>query len=188
MVKRAIKSALAVGLMTVSMASFGQYNYQTLPDKSPLNGSLFDQVGKTKNVDARILYSISLVESNRSAGVAKHVKPDHLVLRAPDRIYRADDKEDACERLNIYAARYKNMVDVGLMQVNLKWNGHRVADRCELIDPANNIRVGAQILREELDKGGLYAIGRYHSRSPGLALAYSKKVSSVFEKLVKNGF
>lgn len=181
-------TAMAACLYTNVATANQNYGFTELHHSSPLKATIFEAAGRLKNVDARLIYSIALVESNKNAGDKKNIKPDALVLRVPDKIYRADDENDACERLNIYADRYKNMVDVGLMQVNLKWNGHRVKDKCDLIHPVKNVNTGAQILREAIDSKNQYKIGSYHSSDPELGSAYEKRVLIIFSNLKKNGF
>lgn len=185
-----LNGIFGLGCLFISSISFsGQHNftYKEIPKNSPLQSTVFHKVGMEKGIDPRLLYAISLVESNKNAG-KKLIKPDPYVLRAPTKIYRGDDKNDSCDRLQIYANDYKNMVDVGLMQVNLRWNGHRVSDKCDLLEPEKNVSVAAQILKEEISRGGIYSIGRYHNPTDALAKKYQESVLYILNNLLKEGF
>ena len=60
----------------------------------------------------------------------------------------------------------KYQLDIGLMQINLHWHGHRVSSAAELLDPITNLTVGSSILAEAIKSSPNdleLGIGRYHS-------------------------
>ena len=79
-------------------------------------------------------------------------------------------------------------IDVGLMQVNVRWQGHRVGKPEELLDPATNLRVGADILAESIGSapGNLVlGIGRYHAgfQDEARAYRYGRRVLAVARQI-----
>lgn len=170
-------------------------SYSSPPQFSPLKDSVYDSVGKKMDVDPLVLYSITLVESSK-LGTKGNVKPDPFVLRTPTKIYRGDDKKDACTRLNSYLTSSR-IVDVGISQVNVKWHSDKFDDPCDLLDVEKNLTVAATILRENhskisaksregIDKVKL--IGTYHSWREDLKISYGNKVTRTYDNLRKAGF
>ena len=79
-------------------------------------------------------------------------------------------------------------IDIGIMQVNLRWHGHRVADPLTLLEPDSNIRVAAAILREAIDSVPTdleLGVGRYHSSDPSRARAYGRRVLGIYQGLAR---
>lgn len=79
-------------------------------------------------------------------------------------------------------------IDVGLMQINLRWHAHRVNyDVARLFDPATNIAVASEILIETMAQAnGDYerAVGLYHNqRDPERAKRYASGVMSQLRKV-----
>jgi soluble lytic murein transglycosylase-like protein len=88
--------------------------------------------------------------------------------------------EAAVAHVRSSVAAGNQMIDVGLMQVNLRWHGRRVHRPEDLIDPVTNIQVGADILAESIASapGDLaLGVGRYHSwNDREAAYRYGRKV------------
>ncbi|MET5116139.1 lytic transglycosylase domain-containing protein, partial [Burkholderia pseudomallei] len=68
--------------------------------------------------------------------------------------------------------------DIGLMQnnsVHLPALRDQGIDRLRLYDATINARVGAALLRRQIDQNGdtWRAVGAYHSRTPGLSERYA---------------
>lgn len=151
-----------------------------------LSGTLFETVGKETNIDPYLLYSIALCESayhpDPKSGL---VAPYPWVLRTKTPFYGANRAETAKE-LQLLLGRSQRSVDVGLMQLNVFWHGHRIDDPIDLLDPKVNIRIGAEILNELFQRypnDALKAIGFYHSRIPEKASAYSQAVWRVYTQI-----
>jgi hypothetical protein len=57
-------------------------------------------------------------------------------------------REEASAALEAEIARGNRRVAVGMLQIHLRWNGHRVRDPLTLLDPSVNLRVAADVLAE----------------------------------------
>lgn len=131
------------------------------------------------------LYAIALKESRRyrSDGL---VRPWPWTLHSPETgaLY-FETYEAALEKLTALLAEGKTNIDIGVMQINWGWNGHRAADAKRLLLPAENIEIAAQILRENLDQYGDMglAIARYHSPRAERGRAYAASVLAILEYL-----
>lgn len=153
-----------------------------------LKGTVFEQVGKEANLNPVLLYAIALCESAYSQTPKDGlVAPYPWVLRSGKTpFYGTGFKDTEIELARLL--RSSNAIDVGMMQINIKWNGHRVSQPSDLLDPLTNVRVGAQILNELLSQypeNAIKAIGFYHSKNPGKAAGYGRTVWRVFLKLVQ---
>lgn len=151
-----------------------------------LQGSIFGRVGKEERIDPVLLYAVALIESAKGIG-GGNIAPSKWALRTPEgAIYpaTADKAQAELERL---MNRHGGLIDVGLMQVNLRWHGHRVSKPEDLLDPETNVRVGTRILIEAIlsSPGDMeLGIGRYHSWSDKVrARNYGQRVLAVWQNI-----
>lgn len=73
--------------------------------------------------------------------------------------------------------------DIGMMQVNWRWNMDRFESLVQAFDPVINIRVADEILQEHLQATGSMsqAVGRYHSKTPSLKARYLQAVDRSYQ-------
>ena len=122
---------------------------------------------------------------NLNAAAKLPNKKGQLVFaKAGQRRYRTQEEAEAA--LTALVGQGFFNVDVGLMQVNLRWHRQRVSNPLQLLDPKQNLVVAAVILREN---GGqaesfLAAVGKYHSpMQPGRGRDYSARVLAYAEAI-----
>ena len=151
-----------------------------------LAGTVWEQAALAQGHDPLLLYAIALTESARartSGGIAPW--PWTLNDRGKG-LYFASHAEASAHLAGATAT--STNIDVGIMQINLRWNGHRVTDPQDLLETDTNIWVAAVILREALDSvpnDREMGIGRYHSSSPDKARAYGRKVLQRYRALAR---
>jgi hypothetical protein len=148
-----------------------------------LTGTEWDRAAATAGLDPLMLYAIALTESGR-ASTGGRIAPWPWTLNIEGRAHFAETREAAATLLAEHPGR---SVDVGLLQVNTLWHGHRIAEVESLLDPAVNLEIGAAILEEALGAapGDLSAgIGRYHSSRPEHAQPYARTVLSFYRFLL----
>jgi len=146
--------------------------------------TVWSKVGKEYSLDPVLLYAVALKESRRWNGKSSS-SPWPWTLNIGKGM-RFDTKEDAHAELSKQIGLGKKNIDVGMMQVNLIYNGHRVSKPSDLLDPETNIRVAAQILSENIrnSKGDIYlAVGSYYSRIPSRSKAYAEHVLAMVSKM-----
>lgn len=134
---------------------------------------VFREVAQQTGVSHRLLHAVALTESGR-AGI-----PWPWTLNVQGRSLYFRDREAAHAALVTLLRRGYRSIDVGLMQVNLAHNGWRFRDSRAALDPAANVRVAAEILRENhRDTGSVrHAVALYHSSTPWRAGAYLARVT-----------
>ncbi len=133
--------------------------------------------------DPLLLYSLALNESKTSVGNG-YIKPHPFALRnEPSGPLYPVSYAQAEKVLKRYISE-DILTDIGIMQINYRWNGSRVASPELLLDPEVNIRVGAEILCESIAQFPVdmqLAIGGYHTRNPKRELDARKYASNVLD-------
>lgn len=173
--------------MSITMAAMSAPAWA---NTSILDGTVWSEVAKGSgcNVDPLLLYSVALVESRSAAGRG-YVRPHPYALRnTPSGSIYPDNQVEAVGLLEKYIEEDR-LTDIGAMQINYRWNGHRVNNPAELLDLKTNITVGAQILCEAIaaSPGDIrLAIGGYHTRNPSRendAISYGEAVLYIWKRL-----
>jgi soluble lytic murein transglycosylase-like protein len=79
------------------------------------------------------------------------------------------------------------LVDVGLMQINVRWHGHRVNSPAQLLDPITNVQIGAELLATAIRSAPhdlALGIGRYYSwNDEKAAKAYGQSVMAIADRV-----
>lgn len=153
-------------------------------DPLSLEDTLWEQAAKPYGIDPYTLYAVALLESARPGHSG--IRPWPWTLRTPGGPIYADTRQEARQALRSALERYESRnVDVGLMQINVRWHAHRAAP-VKLLDPAINLKVAAQILAQAIrsvpDRPVL-GLGRYHSWKTPRALRYGRRVARIRDAL-----
>lgn len=139
---------------------------------------VFETVAREKQVAKRLLFAVALTESGRQGA------PWPWTLNVEGRALYFPTREAAHQSLVSYLKRGARSIDVGLMQVNLLHNGYRFANTWQALDPYENVRTGADILRQNFAsaKDPALAVARYHSSTASRGQAYLGRVSQNYRK------
>ena len=151
-----------------------------------LRDTAWAEVATPYDLDPALLYAIALMESGRPRAGGLAPWPWTLWLPGQGGVF-LETREQALFTLRAHSAA---AVDVGLMQVNLRWHGHRVANPEELLEPERNLEIAAGILSEALATapGDLeLGIGRYHSPNEARARDYGRTVLTIWRGLRQLG-
>ncbi|MCE7509167.1 transglycosylase SLT domain-containing protein [Alloalcanivorax xenomutans] len=124
-----------------------------------------------------VLYALAHTESGTALKVGK--RPWPWTLNISGRGYRYPNRTQACQALN-QALKTTRVIDVGLGQLNIRWNPAlfgsegRFSDPCDALDPYDNLDATAALLRQRFDQddhgnNGDWgrAAGRYHRPAGG---------------------
>ncbi len=152
-------------------------------DAWSLCAAAVDVAERRKGIPDRLLTAISLAESGR-----RH--PDRRVTLAWPWTVMAEGngqylptKAAAIDRVRRLQARGVRNIDVGCMQVNLKYHPDAFATLDQAFDPAANAGYAARFLAAlRVETGSwLRAMARYHSATPKYAEPYRAKVAAIWE-------
>ncbi len=152
------------------------------PDSFTLDGSLFETVGNKYNIDPLLLYSIAIAESATGVGNG-NIGPTPLVLRSKDGpVFFKDKKTAEIELTKILQTT--NLVDVGLMQINLHY--HPQENPLDLLDPYHNLSEAARYLKTTLASttDPVLGVGLYHSWDNNKANWYGHRIWTIYRNLI----
>lgn len=146
---------------------------------------VYRRVEVANGIPESLLYAMALTESGLTITDSQYVPwPWTLNVGGQARYFRTRKK--AWIYLQAAKKSGQKNIDIGPVQVNWKWNGHRFSNTWSSLDPLNNIEVAAQILVECKQRKGdwVKAVGCYHSPSnQDRAMAYTSRVYKQWEKL-----
>ena len=178
--------SLLRGLATVLFVVFSTfffYSYPSTANENYVCEEIAHQVEIKNKLPKNILLSISLVESGRKdkAGL---VNPWPWSLNHAGKSIFFASRADTLEYLkeNI-TPNFKN-IDVGCMQVNVRWHQENFDTLDSMIDPRKNIEYAALFLSKLKSDYGTWeqAIKHYHSSTTKLNVKYYAKVQKAWRK------
>ena len=161
--------------------------FATTPKKtkgltSKLQNTLWWQVAHHHQLDPYVLYAVALIESAKSS-TKNHVTPWPWALNKSGKSIIPTSQQEARTLLTKSLTEGSRNIDVGLMQINVHWHGHRVDKPEQLLNPVTNLQIGAGLLAEAIrsvPNDLVLGIGRYHSwQNVSAAVAYGRKVLAV---------
>ena len=141
-----------------------------------------EKIGKEYKIPNKLLTSISLVESGLKKGENFVSWPWTLNVSGKSKFFKSKD-----ETLIFLKKNYdkKKNIDVGCMQISLKYHGKNFKNFNQILDPKNNVEYAAKFLKSLYSKHKTWneAISRYHSSIPKRKVKYLKKVHSYWSDL-----
>ncbi|MBR2299899.1 MAG: transglycosylase SLT domain-containing protein [Alphaproteobacteria bacterium] len=99
--------------------------------------------------------------------------------------YRFASKEEAVAKVKELQAQGIQSIDVGCMQISLKFHGSSFESVEDAFNPDNNVEYSAQFLTKLYQKKGDWqkAAMAYHSKVPTHAQAYQNRLLARFNKM-----
>ena len=183
-------------LLSASVAAviLSGYMQQAVAAVVDLRGSAWEKHARQEcGLDPHLLYAVALWESKQRAGGGGYVAPSPWALNnAVYGAYYPKNYEDAKRALAKYLAA-SSVTDIGISQINYRWNGKYVEKPEDLLDVDTNIRVAAIVLCNAISNNPddiVLAIGSYHTPNPKLrykAIEYGWNVLSIWKRLIENG-
>lgn len=160
----------SVILVTLLFALYGQILPGTAlasPDFSQICARAVHAAEITNRLPRLLLHAVSLTESGRwhDKAQAALAWPWTINAGGKGKFYRTKAKALA-EVKRLQALGISN-IDVGCMQINLKYHGHMFQTVEEAIEPINNVAYAATFLKDLRQKSGswAHAVGRYHTNN-----------------------
>ena len=112
-----------------------------------------------------IFYAIALQESGRYVEHLGERRPWPWTLNVAGEGYYFESQAEAWDALRTHVENGDTNIGVGLMQVTWPYNQYALVDIYSALDPATNLRLGAQILTDCYDRlqDWWASVGCYHS-------------------------
>ncbi|MBV1885952.1 MAG: transglycosylase SLT domain-containing protein [Parvibaculaceae bacterium] len=135
-----------------------------------------------------LIAAITLTETGRRGPQGK-LEAWPWTINAEGRGYHFTSKREAIRAVRRLMAEGKRSIDIGCMQVNLRFHPRAFTSLEEAFDPEANIAYGISFLKDLHRKSRSWdmAVGNYHSYSPALNQRYFKKVRSLWNKEKRRG-
>jgi len=138
---------------------------------------VYRTVAAEYSIPPALLYSVALTESGNDFNGARLPWP--WAVNHGGKGHYFSTRQAAYKYLSQVLKDGSTNFDIGLMQVNWRWNKAIFSSLWQALDPHTNLRGGASLLRDHYLRLGSYeaAVGAYHS--PGnasRASAYRERV------------
>ena len=108
------------------------------------------------NIPKNILKTISTIESSKYP----------WTINVGGKGYMFNEKEKAINYTKMAVEKYgKTNIDIGCMQLNVKWHAHNFSSIKEMFEPSKNVEYAAKLLKSHFaqTKNWKEAVKRYHS-------------------------
>lgn len=134
-------------------------------------------------IQKHLLTSISNVETGRWNERLQQKAAWPWTVNVKGRGYFYKTKAEAVAAVKNWQKRGYKSIDVGCMQVNLRFHGKKFASLEEAFDPEKNVDVAARFLKKRHQSRGdwMKAATDYHSKRPSKARAYKKKLLAALD-------
>ena len=181
---------LSVGIFVMfSNAIYANVDADVLPIKEHLKDSALCSMAARRasseyGVNYDLLQTVSAVESGRWDDLQNRYVAWPWTVNVGGKGYYFKSKEEALAAIKGFQAQGIQSIDVGCMQVNLKYHGAEFSSVEEAIDPVHNMEYGAKFLRTLYSQHGnnwKKAAQLYHSGNPEDGAVYSKRLETRFE-------
>ena len=135
-----------------------------------------------------LIAAITLTETGRRGPQGK-LEAWPWTINAEGRGYHFTSKREAIRAVRRLMAEGKRSIDIGCMQVNLRFHPRAFTSLEEAFDPEANIAYAISFLKDlhRRSAHGTWPSGNYHSYSPALNQRYFKKVRSLWNKEKRRG-
>ena len=144
---------------------------------------------KLTEIPQHLLHAIALVESGISVdgSQTRTAWPWTVMARGKGRYFRS--RADAVDAVRTLLREGTYNIDVGCMQVNLRYHGLAFRSLEEAFDPVVNVAYAAGFLKDLHGRHGTWdeAVRRYHSATPALHTRYQRKVRAELVALKRTG-
>ena len=162
---------LVVKLIITIVISGSSYSYAISREEEGIKLIVTD-CEKKYHIPHNLLWSIAKVES--------HINP--FAIHIAGKAYFPKTSIEAEQIIEAAIRRGITNIDIGLMQVNLKYHGKNFRNIHEMLEVNKNLDYAAILLcRLYKTYGGWWAaVQHYHSSKPEHHLKYARKVSIVY--------
>jgi hypothetical protein len=129
-----------------------------------------------------ILYSVGLTETGHRGAL------DPYDMNVDGRSVHAGSLANGLARVAFERSHGAKLIDIGCMQINLRWHGGNFDSIGEMFDPAHNVKYAAAYIKQLRAREGTWtlAVARYNA-GPGNPAAQKHYVCSVIANMVASG-
>lgn len=139
---------------------------------------------QSEEIPAHLLTAISLTETGKWQKGSREILAWPWTVTAHGRGQHFETKEEAQMEVEILMTTGVRNIDVGCMQINLKYHDEAFESLSEALDPKANTAYAAKFLKKlyAQKKDWMQAVGAYHSSTPDKNLKYRTKLTRLWNK------
>lgn len=143
------------------------------------------QMESKYEIKEHLLQTISSVETGRWDYERKEFVSWPWTINVNGKGYHFETKEEAVAEVKKLQKKGVTGIDVGCMQISLKYHKNAFASLEDAFDPEINMEYSAKFLTKLYKKRGDWqkAAMAYHSKVPSRGLRYKKRLLSRFEEI-----
>ena len=175
-------------LVLFSNAIYANEDTDVLPVKQQLHDSSVcsaaaKQAGLEYGVSFDLLQTIAVVESGKWDYLQNRYVAWPWTVNINGKGHYFSSKEEAVTAIKEAQRNGAKSIDVGCMQINLKYHGKEFASLEDMLDPLQNVKYSAKYLRALYSANGRdwkIAAKRYHSGNPTEGELYTKRLENRF--------
>lgn len=174
-------AALLIGALTptpsaAAAAALAESGAESPPER--LCAEAIEREERRTALPANLLIAIAIAESGRYDRARRAMVAWPWTVHAEGRGRYFRSAREAGAAVRALSARGVDSVDVGCMQINLRYHPDAFATIEDAFDPATNVAYAAAFLGDLAARSGSWfaAIGRYHSSTPDHGRRYRAKV------------
>jgi soluble lytic murein transglycosylase-like protein len=181
--KRTLKILTLMSLIFSSISVFAGIDREIQESKKC--SSMFSYFENRYNLPKDILHSISLQETGKSHSRHKIGVVWPWTINVEGKGFHFKTKKEAIRFVKDQMAEGKSSIDVGCMQINLKYHPDAFTSLDQAFSPRQNIAYAAELLKDHYSRHGNWdkAIGQYHSGTEDRAKIYQASVSKISSKM-----
>ncbi|MDX2049724.1 MAG: transglycosylase SLT domain-containing protein [Rickettsiaceae bacterium] len=150
----------------------------------------FAKYEKQYDIPKDLLYSISLRETGKKHTEANKTIVWPWTLNIDGKGYYFNNKFEAIKFAKKAISEGVKNIDVGCMQINMKYHKNNFRSLAHAIEPKFNIAFGAKFLRDQYDRLGSWkqAVAAYHSSDAEKGSKYLSGVLKIASNIEKHKF
>lgn len=182
-----VLAALAVVSLTAFVNSNSNNTESNIIATSNLCLEYSSLYEEEQELPKNILRAIALTESGRWFREINTSVAWPWTINVKGKGYHFDTKEEAIAAVKSYQKQGIKSIDVGCMQINLKYHPEAFENLEQALDPEYNVAYAADFIRKNKKNTGLWqqAVGVYHSRYSSKNRHYIRKVYSNWKQINK---
>lgn len=140
---------------------------------------------EAEKIPALLLTAVTYTETGRRGPEGRRIRSWPWTLYADGKSFRFSSKLDAAKAVRRLMADGVKNIDVGCMQINLRYHPHAFTSVEEALDPLANLTYGVAFLKRQKSRQGSWisAIAHYHSANSAVNERYRRKVFAVWDQL-----
>lgn len=179
----AIMLALIAAFSAPKAAAAREAESITTIDPSTLCEAAAVHHERANTLPRALLAAVAMAESGRYLPKKQKSRPWPWTINAEGKPYYFKTKAEAIAKTQQLLDGGMRSIDVGCMQVNLRYHPHAFASLDDAFDPMTNVAYGAEFLMELRERTGSWqqAVANYHSQTAWRGGRYFARVIRIWE-------